>query len=77
MFLQYTFNLLTLFQEKISRPLPPQPPEPPAPSSSMTVIAEYDYTPVTPQDLKLRKNEEYTILEKSDPNWWKARDANG
>ncbi|XP_037531633.1 tyrosine-protein kinase BTK [Nematolebias whitei] len=64
-------------EEKVSRPLPPQPPEPPAPSSSMTVIAEYDYTPMTPQDLQLRKNEEYTILEKSDPNWWKARDAYG
>ncbi|MEQ2197904.1 hypothetical protein XENOCAPTIV_004884 [Xenoophorus captivus] len=43
----------------------------------MTVVAEYDYTPVTPQDLELRKDEEYTILERSDPNWWKARDKYG
>ncbi|XP_013859286.1 tyrosine-protein kinase BTK isoform X2 [Austrofundulus limnaeus] len=64
-------------EEKASRPLPPQPPEPPAPSPSMTVIAMYDYVPTTAQDLELRKNEEYTILEKSDLNWWKARDAYG
>lgn len=66
-----------LFQEKHGRPLPPQPPEPPAPSVGMTVIAEYDYTPMTPQDLELRKDEEYTILEMSDPNWWRATDKYG
>lgn len=66
-----------LFQEKPGRPLPPQPPEPSAPSAGMTVIAEYDYTPMTAQDLELRKDEEYTILEKSDANWWKARDKYG
>lgn len=43
----------------------------------MTVMAEYDYTPMTPQDLELRKDEEYTILEMSDQNWWKARDKFG
>uniref|UniRef100_A0A671XCC7 Tyrosine-protein kinase n=1 Tax=Sparus aurata TaxID=8175 RepID=A0A671XCC7_SPAAU len=59
------------------RPLPPQPPEPAAPSVGMTVIAEYPYTPMTPQDLELRKDEEYTILEMSDPNWWRARDKYG
>uniref|UniRef100_A0AAQ4R4E3 Tyrosine-protein kinase n=1 Tax=Gasterosteus aculeatus aculeatus TaxID=481459 RepID=A0AAQ4R4E3_GASAC len=37
----------------------------------------YDYTPMTPQDLELRKDEEYTILEMSDQNWWKARDKFG
>ncbi|MED6280971.1 hypothetical protein CHARACLAT_016577 [Characodon lateralis] len=63
--------------EKLGRPLPPEPPEPPASSASMTVVAEYDYTPVTPQDLELRRDEEYTILERSDPNWWKARDKYG
>lgn len=71
------FNNLKLFQEKAGRPLPPQPPESPSPSPSMTVIAMYDYTPTTTQDLELRKNEEYIILEKSDLNWWKARDAYG
>ncbi|KAG7246237.1 hypothetical protein CRUP_038523, partial [Coryphaenoides rupestris] len=40
----------------------------------MTVIAEYEYSPLTEQDLELRKDEEYTILEMSDRNWWRARD---
>uniref|UniRef100_A0A6Q2X9C9 Tyrosine-protein kinase n=1 Tax=Esox lucius TaxID=8010 RepID=A0A6Q2X9C9_ESOLU len=53
------------------------PPEQPALSTGMTVIAEYAYTPGTPQDLELRKDEEYTILEMSDANWWKARDKYG
>ncbi|KAA8588710.1 hypothetical protein FQN60_010055 [Etheostoma spectabile] len=64
-------------EDKLARPLPPQPPEPPSPSVGMTVIAEYNYTPMSPQDLELRKDEEYTILEMSDQNWWKARDKNG
>uniref|UniRef100_A0A8C2Z3J6 Tyrosine-protein kinase n=1 Tax=Cyclopterus lumpus TaxID=8103 RepID=A0A8C2Z3J6_CYCLU len=61
------------------KPLPPTPTELSAPSNSvgMTVMAEYDYTPMTPQDLELRKDEEYTILEMSDQNWWKARDKYG
>ncbi|XP_007571980.1 tyrosine-protein kinase BTK [Poecilia formosa] len=64
-------------EEKPGRPLPPGPPEPPAQPASITVVAEYDYAPMTPQDLELRKDEEYTILERSDPNWWKARDKYG
>ncbi|XP_056129209.1 tyrosine-protein kinase BTK [Lampris incognitus] len=64
-------------EEKPARPLPPQPPEQPTQSVDMTVIAEYDYMPVTPQDLELRKDEEYTILEMSDPNWWRAQDKYG
>uniref|UniRef100_A0A8D3DJ10 Tyrosine-protein kinase n=1 Tax=Scophthalmus maximus TaxID=52904 RepID=A0A8D3DJ10_SCOMX len=61
----------------LCRPLPPQPPGPNSPSAGMTVIAEYDYTPMTEQDLELRKDEEYTILERSDTNWWRARDKYG
>uniref|UniRef100_A0A3Q1H0X1 Tyrosine-protein kinase n=1 Tax=Anabas testudineus TaxID=64144 RepID=A0A3Q1H0X1_ANATE len=64
-------------KEKAGRPLPPQPQESSAPPGVMTVVAEYDYTPVSAQDLELRKDEEYTILEKSDTNWWKARDQYG
>uniref|UniRef100_A0AAX7W7Y4 Tyrosine-protein kinase n=1 Tax=Astatotilapia calliptera TaxID=8154 RepID=A0AAX7W7Y4_ASTCA len=64
-------------EKKPTRPLPPQPPDPPASSAGMTVVAEYSYTPMTPQDLELRKDEEYTILEKSDANWWRARDKYG
>lgn len=63
-----------MFQEKPGWSLPP---EPPAPSVDMTVIAEYNYTPMTPQDLELRKDEEYTILEMSDSNWWRAKDKYG
>lgn len=64
-------------EEKPSRPLPPQPPEQPTRSVGMTVIAEYNYTPLTPHDLELRKDEEYTILEMSDANWWRAKDKYG
>lgn len=74
-----TGSTRTLFQEKSVpvRPLPPQPDESPTSSGAMTVIAEYNYTPMTDQDLELRKEEEYTIIEKSDTNWWRARDQYG
>uniref|UniRef100_A0A665VMF7 Tyrosine-protein kinase n=1 Tax=Echeneis naucrates TaxID=173247 RepID=A0A665VMF7_ECHNA len=61
-------------EDKAGRRLPP---EPSPPSAGMTVIAEYNYTPVTEHDLELRKDEEYTILEMSDPNWWRAQDKYG
>uniref|UniRef100_A0A8C9R832 Tyrosine-protein kinase n=1 Tax=Scleropages formosus TaxID=113540 RepID=A0A8C9R832_SCLFO len=73
-------------EEKASRPLPPQPqaqpqPPPPAPqptsSSAMKVIAQYEYTPMTEQDLGLEVGEEYVILEVASTNWWKARDKYG
>ncbi|CAG08333.1 unnamed protein product, partial [Tetraodon nigroviridis] len=63
--------------EKPGWTLPPQPPEPQGPSVGMTVTAEYNYAPMTPQDLELKKEEQYTILEMSDPNWWRARDKYG
>ncbi|KAG9349088.1 hypothetical protein JZ751_029408 [Albula glossodonta] len=65
-------------EEKSSRPLPPQPPpREEGPSAGMTVIAEYEYTPMTEQDLQLQKGEEYTILEMVDTNWWRAADKYG
>ncbi|CAB1325630.1 unnamed protein product [Coregonus sp. 'balchen'] len=70
-------RVLEAKNEKPLRPLPPQPPEQPALSAGMAVVAEYEYTPSTPQDLELRKDEEYTILEMSDANWWRARDKYG
>lgn len=76
-FFYVTKSYLFFPQKKPTRPLPPQPPDPPASSAGMTVVAEYSYTPMTPQDLELRKDEEYTILEKSDANWWRARDKYG
>ncbi|XP_074505409.1 tyrosine-protein kinase BTK isoform X1 [Sebastes fasciatus] len=64
-------------EEKSVRPLPPQPPEAPSQSVGMTVIAEYSYTAISDQHLELTKDEEYTILEMPDQNWWKARDKYG
>lgn len=43
----------------------------------MTVIAEYEYTPMAPQDLELKKDDEYTILQICDANWFRARDKYG
>ncbi|XP_038137214.1 tyrosine-protein kinase BTK [Cyprinodon tularosa] len=67
----------TPVEEKTLRSLPPEPVETQTHSGSMTFVAEYDYTPMNAQDLELRKDEEYTILERSDPNWWKATDKYG
>ncbi|XP_057204923.1 tyrosine-protein kinase BTK isoform X1 [Triplophysa rosa] len=64
-------------EEKLPRPLPPQPPVPSGFSLGMTVIAEYEYTPMASHDLELRKDEEYTLLEINDPNWFRARDKYG
>ncbi|KAL7885995.1 hypothetical protein AOLI_G00062900 [Acnodon oligacanthus] len=64
-------------EEKPTRPLPPQPPKQPGFSVGMTVIAEYDYSPMAPQDLELRKDEEYTILQICDANWFRAKDQYG
>ncbi|KAJ0049772.1 hypothetical protein NL108_003535 [Boleophthalmus pectinirostris] len=63
--------------EENRRPLPPEPPEPSGPSVGMTVRAEYDYAPVSAQDLELKKDGEYIILEMSDANWWRAKDQFG
>uniref|UniRef100_A0A7N8YMX1 Tyrosine-protein kinase n=1 Tax=Mastacembelus armatus TaxID=205130 RepID=A0A7N8YMX1_9TELE len=71
-------NGLTCGRRLSRKPLPPTPTEEPSgPSVGMIVIAEYNYTPMTEQDLELRKDEEYTILEMSDTNWWRARDKYG
>lgn len=43
----------------------------------MTVIAEYEYTPMAPQDLELKRDDEYTILQICDANWFRARDKYG
>uniref|UniRef100_A0A8C2DPL8 Tyrosine-protein kinase n=1 Tax=Cyprinus carpio TaxID=7962 RepID=A0A8C2DPL8_CYPCA len=62
--------------EEPPRPLPPQPPMlTPGFSVGMTVVAEYEYAPVTAHDLELRKDEEYTLLEINDPNWFKNKDG--
>uniref|UniRef100_A0AAR2JXV2 Tyrosine-protein kinase n=1 Tax=Pygocentrus nattereri TaxID=42514 RepID=A0AAR2JXV2_PYGNA len=74
-------------RRKSRKPLPPtpeevsllpfRPPKQPGFSVGMTVIAEYDYSPMAPQDLELRKDEEYTILQICDANWFRAKDQYG
>ncbi|KAJ8266517.1 hypothetical protein GJAV_G00131350 [Gymnothorax javanicus] len=57
-----------------SLPLQPQPPPRTSSCSGFTVVAEYDFVPMRNQELELRKGEEYTVLETSETNWWRARD---
>ncbi|XP_034161685.1 tyrosine-protein kinase BTK isoform X3 [Pangasianodon hypophthalmus] len=64
-------------QEKPSTSLPQEPPKQHGFSVGMTVIAEYEYTPMAPQDLELKKDDEYTILQICDANWFRARDKHG
>lgn len=74
------FSSKQSWRRQSRKPLPPTPPEPPessGPSVGMAVIAEYNYKPMTAQDLELIKDEQYTILEMSDTNWWRARDKYG
>uniref|UniRef100_A0A8C3ILL5 Tyrosine-protein kinase n=1 Tax=Chrysemys picta bellii TaxID=8478 RepID=A0A8C3ILL5_CHRPI len=37
----------------------------------------YDFQPTESHDLRLERGEEYTIIEKNDIHWWKARDKYG
>ncbi|EGW07487.1 Tyrosine-protein kinase Tec [Cricetulus griseus] len=41
------------------------------------VKALYDFLPREPCNLALKRAEEYLILERCDPHWWKARDRLG
>uniref|UniRef100_H0VRC2 Tyrosine-protein kinase n=1 Tax=Cavia porcellus TaxID=10141 RepID=H0VRC2_CAVPO len=57
-------------------------PLPPLPASALAeekirVKALFDFQPREPCDLALRRAEEYLVLEKRDPHWWKARDRLG
>ncbi|XP_035287514.1 tyrosine-protein kinase BTK-like [Anguilla anguilla] len=66
-------------EETSPQSLPQQPPPPPRPSSStgFAVVAEYEFAPLGNQELELRRGEEYTVLETSETNWWRARDKYG
>ncbi|XP_010224380.1 PREDICTED: tyrosine-protein kinase TXK [Tinamus guttatus] len=65
-------------QQFKKKPLPPLPPEALEDyAEKIKVIALYDFLARGPSDLTLRKSEEYIILEKYDPHWWKARDQYG
>nr|XP_027794236.1 tyrosine-protein kinase TXK isoform X3 [Marmota flaviventris] len=58
------------------KPLPPLPPSELA-EEKIQVKALYDFLPREPCNLALKRAEEYLILEKYDPHWWKARDRLG
>ncbi|XP_070362041.1 tyrosine-protein kinase TXK isoform X6 [Equus asinus] len=58
------------------KPLPPLPLSEVA-EEKIQVKALYDFLPREPCDLALKRAEEYLILEKYNPHWWKARDRLG
>lgn len=58
------------------KPLPPLPPSE-VTEEKIQVKALYDFVPREPCDLALKRAEEYVILEKYNPHWWKARDRLG
>lgn len=41
------------------------------------VIAIYDYQAQNPQELTLRCNEEYYVIDSSEDHWWLVQDKNG
>ncbi|XP_007539749.1 tyrosine-protein kinase TXK isoform X2 [Erinaceus europaeus] len=58
------------------KPLPPLPPSE-VTEETIYVKALYDFLPREPCNLALKRAEEYLILEKYNPHWWKARDRLG
>ncbi|NXV78058.1 TEC kinase, partial [Atlantisia rogersi] len=60
------------------RPPPPVPPvEENGSEEEEIVVAMYDFEPTEHHDLRLEKGQEYTVIEKNDLHWWKARDKYG
>lgn len=43
----------------------------------LLAVAVYNYKTSNPQELALRRNDEYCVLDKSDANWWWIQDRNG
>ncbi|XP_049645787.1 tyrosine-protein kinase TXK [Suncus etruscus] len=58
------------------KPLPPLPPSEII-EEKIQVKALFDFVPREPCDLALKRAEEYLIVEKYNPHWWKARDQLG
>ncbi|XP_068961285.1 tyrosine-protein kinase TXK [Petaurus breviceps papuanus] len=58
------------------KPLPPLP-QGEEHGEKIRVMALYDFLPWESCNLALRRAEEYLILEKYNPHWWKARDQTG
>lgn len=42
-----------------------------------TVVAAYDFDPQEEGELRLKKGDVITVLDKSDANWWKGKSAEG
>ncbi|XP_043112511.1 tyrosine-protein kinase ITK/TSK [Puntigrus tetrazona] len=62
-----------------AKPLPPTP-DPTRRSSDpedRIVVALRNFNPVEDTDLPLHKDDEYFVLDSSEPNWWTVRDKNG
>lgn len=59
------------------RPPPPVPTEEEEEEEDEIVVAMYDFQPKEPHDLRLERGQEYTVIEKNDVHWWKARDKYG
>ncbi|OXB56728.1 hypothetical protein ASZ78_013325 [Callipepla squamata] len=65
-------------EKSTRRPPPPVPPsEENDKEEEEIVVAMYDFQPTERHDLRLDKGEEYTVIEKNDIHWWKARDKHG
>ncbi|XP_023362537.1 tyrosine-protein kinase TXK [Sarcophilus harrisii] len=58
------------------RPLPPLP-QGEGHGEKIRVIALYDFLPRESCNLALKRAEEYLVLEKYNPHWWRARDQSG
>ena len=47
------------------------------PCKALDVRAMYSYNASQPGDLCITEGDRLTVLDQSEPNWWKARDAQG
>ncbi|KAL4679578.1 hypothetical protein H8959_009228 [Pygathrix nigripes] len=74
--ISFTASNTGCVQPSKRKPLPPLPPSEVA-EEKIQVKALYDFLPREPCNLALRRAEEYLILEKYNPHWWKARDRLG
>ena len=45
------------------------------PPQVTTVTAAFDFEPQEEGELRLRKGDKITVLDKSDQNWWRGRNA--
>ncbi|KAA0709429.1 Tyrosine-protein kinase ITK/TSK [Triplophysa tibetana] len=62
-----------------AKPLPPTP-DPSGRysySEERIVVAQRNFNPKEDTDLPLHKDEEYVVIDSSEPNWWTVRDKNG